>query len=168
MILFRERIGNPVISLYDRVHHYRQESRQGHTEAEDQREIEMIKKMFSGLEEFVFPEGSDIQAEAFNILAVCGIIVSMLTALFNLRLRFGTVSVLGCLSGAFFSLGMILYTRRTGHYRSATVLTVLVIFLGLFTFLFFKNGGYEGGVPYFFVFAAVFTAFLLDLSLIHI
>lgn len=111
---------------------------------------------------FIIPPGSDIRVRAFNILATCGIIVSIVTAFYNLSVGFGLASFFECLSGVFISLGLMLYTRKTGNYRLAMIITVLVIFIGLFTFLYYSNGGYYGGVPFFFVFAVVFTAFLLD------
>lgn len=40
--------------------------------------------------------------------------------------------------------------------------TNLVIFLGLFPFLFFKMGGYHGGMIAFFIFAVSFTVFMLE------
>ena len=121
-----------------------------------------LKRVLRRLRDLILPEGSEIQVSAFNILAVCGIVVSLITAFYNLSVGFGILSFIECMSGVFISLGLMVYTRRTGNYRMAMILTVLAIFFGLFTFLYLTNGGYYGGVPYFFVFATVFTAFLLD------
>ncbi|MCR4850634.1 MAG: response regulator [Lachnospiraceae bacterium] len=121
-----------------------------------------FSKRWNRIKQIIVPPGSDIQIGAFNILALCGIVVSLITAFYNLAVGFGILSFLECISGVFISVALMLYTQKTGNYRVAMILTVVVIFLGLFTFLFITNGGYNGGVPFFFVFAVVFTAFLLN------
>ena len=121
-----------------------------------------VKRLIRRFVELIIPEGSEIQIGAFNILAVCGIVVSIITAFYNLYAGFGILSFCECFSGVLISLGLMVYTKKTGNYRMAMIMTVLIIFLGLFSFLYMTNGGYLGGVPFFFVFAAVFTAFLLD------
>ncbi|MCR5093941.1 MAG: response regulator [Lachnospiraceae bacterium] len=120
------------------------------------------KHRFSGLIELIVPRGSDIQAAAFNILACCGIAVSILTAFYNLWIGLGIETVLECMAGVVFSVCLLAYTRHTGNYRLAMILTVLGIFIGLFSLLFFSGGGYHSGIPYFFIFGVVFTAFLLE------
>ncbi len=127
-------------------------------EHEPKEDILIMKK----LKALIIPPGSEIQVAAFNILAVCGILVSIVTAFYNLFAGFGILSFLECMSGVVISLGLMFFTRKTGNYRIAMILTVFIIFIGLFTFLYFTNGEYYGGVPFFFVFAVVFTAFLLD------
>lgn len=117
-----------------------------------------MKKYF----DYFFPKGSDIRTRAFNVLAICGIIVSFVTAFYNLAVGFSILSFCECMSGVVISVVLMIYTKKTGNYRSAMILTVIVIFIGLFTFLYFSSGGYYGGVPYFFVFAIVFTAFMFD------
>ena len=51
---------------------------------------------------------------------------------------------------------------RSGNYKMAMTLTAFIIFLGLFTALYFVQGGYHSGIPAFFIFGVVFTAFLLN------
>lgn len=121
-----------------------------------------MNKKLAKLKDFIVPEGSEIQVAAFNILAVCGMIVSASIALYNLLFGFRLQPFFGCLLGVFISLALILYTRKTGNYKRAMVLTVLIIFIGLFTVIYLASGGFYAGVPFFFVFAVVFTAFLLD------
>ena len=53
---------------------------------------------------YFFPEGIDIRVRAFNVLAICGIIVSLITAFYNLFMGFGVLSFLECLSGVFIFL----------------------------------------------------------------
>ncbi len=111
---------------------------------------------------FIFATDSEIQVVAFNILAFCGIMVSLVTAIYYVIIRPELLPFLERMSGVFVSLALMIFTRKTGKYKLAMVITVVVIFLGLFSFLFFNSGGYCAGFPYFFVFAVVFTAFLLN------
>lgn len=121
-----------------------------------------LKKVLRKLAELIVPKGSDIRVGAFNILATCGIVVSAFVAFYNLFVGARIIPFLGCLLGVFISLGLMYFTRKTGNYRAAMILTVLIIFIGLFTFIYLASGGYYAGMPFFFVFAVVFTAFLLD------
>jgi signal transduction histidine kinase len=57
---------------------------------------------------------------------------------------------------------MLYIARRTGCYRACFLITVILVFLLLFPFLFFTAGGYRSGMPCFFVFAFVFTALMLE------
>ncbi len=123
---------------------------------------EKERKLISGIASFIMPEGSDIQVSAFIILALCGIIVCVITAFVNLIVGFGVGAFLESAVGAVISSGLLFYTKKTGNYKLAMILTILIIFIGLFTFLFFSGGGYHSGMPCFFIFAVVFTAFLLD------
>ncbi len=47
-----------------------------------------MNKNLTKLKEFIVPEGSEIQVAAFNILAVCGMTVSAVVALYNLLFGF--------------------------------------------------------------------------------
>ncbi|MCR5591301.1 MAG: response regulator [Lachnospiraceae bacterium] len=113
--------------------------------------------------DFLFPTGGDIRAKVFDILAKCGVIVCIISAVNCLIVESeGYQSFMWSIVGAIISLILMITTRKTGKYRSAMILTILLIFFGLFSFLFFTGGGYHSGMPFFFVFAVVFTAFMLD------
>lgn len=114
------------------------------------------------LKEYLIPGDAEIQVAAFNILAVCGIVVSLLTAFVNAVSGNNIAVVFADLAGVFASWALIVYCHRTGNYKTAMTLTALIIFLGLFTVLFFIQGGYHSGIPSFFIFGVVFTAFLLN------
>lgn len=116
----------------------------------------------SKLLNFLLPSGRDIRVSVFNILAICGAVVSLITAICNWMMGFNMASVVTCFVSVFVSLGLMIYAGKTGNFRFAMVLTVVIIFLGFFTYLFLNTGGINSGFPYFFVFAVVFTAFLLD------
>ncbi len=114
------------------------------------------------LKEYIIPEDAEIQVAAFNILALCGIAVSFITALINAVSGNSPAVVAADLAGVVVSWALIVYCHKTGNYKMAMTLTAFLIFIGLFTALFFIQGGYRSGIPAFFIFGVVFTAFLLD------
>ncbi len=112
--------------------------------------------------DYIVPKDAEIQVAAFNILAVCGIIVSIITAVINAASGNNPAVVLADLAGVIVSQALIVYCHRTGNYKMAMTLTAFIIFIGLFTALYFIQGGYHSGIPSFFIFGVVFTAFLLE------
>ncbi len=123
-----------------------------------EKSISLLKRV----KEYIVPHDAEIQVSAFNILAVCGIIVSIITAIINAASGNNPAVVAADLSGVIVSQALIVYCHRTGNYKMAMTLTAFIIFLGLFTALYFIQGGYHSGIPAFFIFGVVFTAFLLD------
>ncbi len=120
--------------------------------------IDFIKN----LKEYIIPKDAEIQVAAFNILALCGIVVSIITAVINALSGNSPAVVAADLAGVIVSWALIVYCHKTGNYKMAMTLTAFIIFIGLFTALFFIQGGYRSGIPAFFVFGVVFTAFLLN------
>ncbi len=119
-------------------------------------------RLLKQLREYIVPHDAEIQVAAFNILAVCGIVVSLITAVINAVSGNNPAVVLADLAGVFVSWALIVYCHRTGNYKMAMTLTAFIIFIGLFSALFFIQGGYHSGIPAFFIFGVVFTAFLLN------
>ncbi len=118
--------------------------------------------MWKKIKDYIIPPDAEIQVAAFNILALCGVVVSIITGVVNFVSgnNFGVVAA--DFAGVALSLLLIIYCHRTGNYKGAMILTVFAIFLGLFSVLYFIQGGYHSGIPSFFIFGVVFTAFLLD------
>ena len=87
---------------------------------------------------------------------------SVITAFINALSGNKPAVVFADLAGVVVSWLLIVYCHRTGNYKKAMTLTAFIIFLGLFTALYFIQGGYHSGIPCFFIFGVVFTAFLLD------
>ena len=112
--------------------------------------------------DFIYPKGGSLQAKVFDILAKCGLAVCIISAIISVLVEDGFKSFFWNMLGALISLVLLKYTRKTGRYRPSMILTIIVIFIGLFSFLFFTGGGYHSGMPCFFIFATVFTAFMLD------
>lgn len=124
--------------------------------------MEKLTGLIKRFREYIIPDDAEIQVAAFNILALCGIAVSILTAIVNFVSGNNLTVVIADLTGVFASWALIVYCHKTGNYKAAMTLTAFIIFLGLFTALFFIQGGYRSGIPSFFIFGIVFTAFLLN------
>lgn len=103
----------------------------------------------------------DFRVRLFNVLAMGGTIISLLMA------------VLGGISGvistmiiniivATLSFILLTVSQRTGRYQLCYIITITAIFIFFFPVLFFNAGGYHSGMPAFFVFAVVFTIFMLE------
>ena len=120
------------------------------------------RKYLLKFRDFIIPKDAEIQVAAFNILAFCGIIVSIITAIVNTISGNNPAVVIADLAGVVVSWALIMYCHKTGNYKMAMTLTAFIIFIGLFTALYFIQGGYHSGIPSFFIFGVVFTAFLLD------
>lgn len=109
-----------------------------------------------------FSERLDLRVRLFNVLALSATLFCPVIAIINLAAGNGAVSVLADLAAALFSGALLFYSSRKGRYRLCYLLTIVVCFFTLFPYLFFRMGGYHGGIPLFFVFAVVFTVFMLE------
>jgi len=87
--------------------------------------------------EYIVPKDAEIQVAAFNILALCGIIVSIITGIVNAVSGNNPVVVLADFAGVAVSWALIVYCHNTGNYKMAMTLTAFIIFIGLFTALYF-------------------------------
>ena len=104
----------------------------------------------------------DLRVRLFNVLAIGGLVISLLMGILSVVNNGGTFIVAVNLAAAALSFGLLIYSRRTGRYQICYMITIAVIFLGFFPALFFGSGGYHSGMPAFFVFAVVFTVFMLE------
>ncbi len=87
-------------------------------------------------------------------MAVTGTVVNVLNG-------GGPIQVLLCIGMAAMSLAMIWFSRATGRYEHARVVTVVLVFLGIFPCMYFTGGGYQSGMPALMVFAMGFTGLSL-------
>lgn len=60
---------------------------------------------------------------------------------------------------------LLVYAGRTGRYRRCFLSTVIFMFIIITPLLFFTGYGYKGAMPFFFIFAIVFTSLMLEGSL---
>jgi signal transduction histidine kinase/HPt (histidine-containing phosphotransfer) domain-containing protein len=110
----------------------------------------------------LFRRDLDFRARLFNVLALAGAAISLLTAGLGLFTGAAALNSLACLC-SFLLAGLFLYcSNRSGRYRLFYFITIVIVFILLFPVMFFSAGGYHSGMPVFFVFAVVFTVFMLD------
>jgi signal transduction histidine kinase len=123
-----------------------------------------VKKLLIRFRNAFFAPQLDLRVRLFHVLAIGGTITSLLMGLFGFVGSSGFVNITFNLAAAALSYSMLIYTRRTGRYQACYLITIIVIFMGLFPVLFFwgRGGGYHSGMPAFFVFAVAFTVFMLE------
>ncbi len=104
----------------------------------------------------------EFRVRLFNILASFGVLVSLLSAVTAFILRDPPAEYITYLCFGGISLALIIYSTKTGRYQRCYTITTVLIFLIGFPAFFFLGGGYFGAIPYFFVFAILFTIFMLE------
>lgn len=104
----------------------------------------------------------DFRVRVFNMLGMAGIGVSIFSSVSSIGNREGMVSVSFNIITAFVAYGLMCYASRSGRYQLCYMLSIGAIFLVCFTFIFFTGGGYYGAMPFFFIFAVVFTVYMLE------
>lgn len=110
---------------------------------------------------FLGPE-LDFRVRLFNMLAMAGIVISLLMALCSLFIAGGLLMAVINLFVAGLSFGLLCYSYASGRYQRCYLITIFCIFFIVFAFLFFSGGGYRSGFPSFFIFGIVFTVFMLE------
>jgi signal transduction histidine kinase len=118
--------------------------------------------MAGRIRQFLADESLDFRARLFNVAAAIGFVVALATALESALNQMVWQQATLNLAIALVSLALLWFVRTTGRYRLAYLITVVVMFLVVFPALFFSGGGYLSGMPAFFVFALVFSAFVLE------
>ncbi len=74
-----------------------------------------VRSSLHRIHELLFRRGDDIRIAAFNILALCGITVSLVTAVYNYLMGFGLLATFTCLAGVAVSVALMLFTVKTGN-----------------------------------------------------
>jgi hypothetical protein len=104
----------------------------------------------------------DFRVRLFNVLAMAGAVISLLVAALGPFTGAAPVNSVACLFSFLLALVFFYYSNRSGRYRLFYFITIVIVFILLFPVMFFSAGGYRSGMPVFFVFAVVFTVFMLD------
>ncbi len=104
----------------------------------------------------------DLRIRLFNILAMAGVVVSLVSAIVSAAMGEKLQNAAVYLIFALLASALLWYASKSGRYQLCYMITIVTIFLIGFPFFFFNNGGYYGAIPYFFIFALVFTAFMLE------
>ena len=102
----------------------------------------------------------DFRVRLFHILAFGGIAISFFTVTISLIMGMWETAGLAAVL-IVFSLGLILFTQRTGKYQIAYFLTVTVIFMVVLPMMFFTSGGHRSGMPSIFLLAVLFTVLMI-------
>lgn len=114
------------------------------------------------LRKILFDGQPDFRIRIFNLLALGGIAISYVMA--ALCLLIGNDFVTGLINFLAGTMAVLLlhYTNKSGRYQMGYLITIIVVFLIGFPILFFTGGGYKGNMPCFYIFACLFTVFMLD------
>lgn len=115
-----------------------------------------------------FNKELELNVRLFNLLAIGGIVVSIISAVQSF---IGSLSIFGSIINivaAICSYLLIYFVNKTKRYTAGFIITVLAVFMGLFGALFFSMGGTVGSIPYFFIFAIVFTFLMFHGKLLYI
>ncbi|WP_028709163.1 sensor histidine kinase [Propionicicella superfundia] len=107
-------------------------------------------------------DGLDFRGRAFLVAAATGLIVSTASGIHSAVNGLGWAQLLPNVAMALFAIGMTWLVKTTRRANLAYVLVVVGVFMLTFPWLFFTGGGYIGGMPVFFVFALVVTAFMVE------
>ncbi|MBQ4225782.1 MAG: hypothetical protein II664_05660, partial [Oscillospiraceae bacterium] len=118
----------------------------------------MLRKLYRKL----FSPELSFKARVFDLLALTGFIVSFFVFLVSLINGTTFINTAVLLSSAILSLVLLIYSSVTGNYRLCYIITIIFLFMLLFPIMFFTAGGYNSGMPCFFVFATTFTLFMIE------
>ena len=121
-----------------------------------------MKPNFLRLKKLFFSEEMDLRVKIFNVLAMAGVVNCVLMVALGLTIGSSSANLFFNLGTGILSAGLLIYSAKSGRYQFCYTVTIGVIFLVLFPFLFFTAGGLYSGMPSFFIFAVVFTAYMLD------
>lgn len=120
-----------------------------------------MKKFISFYLKAFFDKKLDLRVRMFHVLAITGFIICV--TMTGVSIAGGmVVSTIINMGAGFTSLFLLFYSAKKGNYQFCYIATIVVIFFILFPSLFFSGGGYKGGMPFFFMFAVVFTVYMLD------
>ncbi|MGN1412446.1 MAG: ATP-binding protein [Oscillospiraceae bacterium] len=118
--------------------------------------------MYKFIKNKFFAQNMDFRIKIFNLLATTGFIVSLVIFAMSLINGASVLNSAILLLSALISAVLLIYSAKTGNYRPCYIITVTFVFMLLFPIMFFTAGGYNSGMPCFFVFAVVFTLFMLE------
>ncbi|MDR1159000.1 MAG: HAMP domain-containing histidine kinase [Oscillospiraceae bacterium] len=108
-----------------------------------------------------FDPNLDLSVQAFNLLAFGGAAAGIVAAITSLVTGIA-VNVIANLSMSALALYFVHRAGKKNNYRFYYRLTVIIVFIAAFPYMFFMGGGYHSSMPCYFVFAFVFTALMLS------
>lgn len=122
----------------------------------------MDRKRLFEIGKVLYQSDLPFRVRLFNVLASLGCIISLCNGVFS-YLNNGDKRILIINAGiAVLSLMLLFYAYYRKKYQRCYFITIVVIFMILFPFMFFKSGGYKGGMPSFYISGVLFTVFMLE------
>ncbi len=116
-----------------------------------------MKKFFH----IFFRREFDLRVKIFHVLAIAGVLLCVTTTIVSIVQGLLASTIINAVTGVI-SLALLIYSAKGGRQKICYWVTVICIFLILFPSLFFGGGGYNGGMGFFFVFAVVYTVYILE------
>lgn len=121
-----------------------------------------MKRLLAWIAKSFLDNSLDLRIRLFNIMAMAGVTVSVVSAIVSAAMGEKLQNAAVYLVFAVLAAALVWFASKSGRYQLCYLITIVAIFLIGFPFFFFNNGGYYGTIPYFFIFALVFTAFMLE------
>lgn len=118
-----------------------------------------MKQFIAKFPKTYFAATLDMRVKLFNVLALAGAVISIYAAI--AAIEDGLMNVVICLVAAVLSLWLMWFATKTQRYQLCYLITIIVIFCGLFPMLFFVGGGYDSSMPFVLLLAVLFTVFML-------
>jgi len=121
-----------------------------------------VIRYFRSISDKFLSKHLDFRVRLFNVLAMAGIVIGIIMAFSGIFTKAGVWNITANLIAAAIAFFLLYYSYRSGNYQQCYMFTTIIIFLIFFPLLFFTSGGYHSGMPSFFVFAVLFTVFMLE------
>ena len=109
----------------------------------------------------LFSKELELRIKVFNVIALTGTVICLAMAVLSVATEMISGIFIN-LAAAAVSMGILIYSLKTGKYQLCYTITIIFVFFLLFPILFVTGGGIEGGMPFFFVFAIVYTVYMLE------
>lgn len=122
----------------------------------------MDRKSVLEVGKVLYHSGLPFRVRLFNILASLGFIISRCNGVLSYWNNGDRKLLLINTGIALLSLSLLFYAYHSKKYQRCYFITIVVIFMFLFPIMFFKSGGYKGGMPSFYIFGILFTIFMLE------
>ena len=122
----------------------------------------MDRKSVLEVGKVLYHSGLPFRVRLFNILASLGFIISLCNGILSYWNNGDRKLLLINTGIALLSLSLLFYAYHSKKYQRCYCITIVVIFMFLFPIMFFKSGGYKGGMPSFYIFGILFTIFMLE------
>ena len=103
----------------------------------------------------------ELRIRLFNVMASIGGFVGVLMSVLNIFTGAGFADLILCLSTAVSAVALLWYANTSKNYKLTYIITTIIIFFIIFPLMFFAVSGYNSGIMSWFLFAVIFTIFML-------